>query len=486
MAEALSVRDVSFFMRNVRTRMPFRYGAATLTSVPILHVLIEAEMADGTIAQGTAADILPPKWFDKDPEKSYQDNVEDLVFVARAAAQAYTDASATPRSVFNIWRQGYDATLAAGDGRSLNHLTSSHGSTLMERALIDAVGRARGRTYHDMLVATDNPLGIDLGSILPALEGVVPAQSLPTTPRTSVAIRHTVGLADPIRDAEVAEAELLQDGLPQSLQAYLREQGLRWLKLKVNGDLESDLQRLHAIAAIVAEVAGSSEVLVSLDGNEQYAELDSFVELLSKLESELPHFYASIRYIEQPLERSIALDPTHSSGIAAVGRRKPMLIDESDGDLEAFSQAVELGYRGVSTKNCKGLFKAIANQALAQRRTASGEGVFFLTGEDLMNLPIVPVHQDLTHVAALGIDHVERNGHHYVRGIDHLSMGERQRLLADHGDMYQADGDSGFLRVTLGQVNIQSLQCPGLGSGDNVDTAAMTPLEDWNFGSLAE
>ena len=487
MAERLSIRDVRFYMRNVRTRMPFRYGVATLTSVPILHVLVEAELAGGTRAAGVAADILPPKWFDKDPAKSYADNIDDLVFVARAAARVYAEASKTPSGVFNIWREGYAETLAAGDGRSLNHLTSSHGSTLMERALIDATGRALDRTYHEMLVGADNPLGIDLDAVLPALTGMCPAEAVAPAPRAKIAIRHTVGLADPIRDKDVWVADRLDDGLPQSLESYLRTQGLRWLKVKVNGDLLADVDRLRDIATVVHEVAGSGAVSISLDGNEQYTELDSFAELLTRVESQLPAFYGAIRYIEQPLERGVALDPAQATGIAAVTRRKPMVIDESDGDLDAFERAVDLGYRGVSTKNCKGLFKALANAALARRLTAgeSASGGFFLTGEDLMNLPVVPVHQDLTHVAALGIDHVERNGHHYVRGIDHLSPGERRRLLDEHPDMYRGAGDSGHLNVVDGILDIRSLQRPGLGTGDNVDTGAMTTLDDWTFDSLS-
>lgn len=484
MAEALSLKDVRFCMRNVRTRMPFRYGVATLTSVPILHVLIEAELADGTPAPGVAADILPPKWFDKDPDKDYEDNVNDLLFAAHAAAAAYSDASQSPVSVFDAWSAGYAETLSAGDGRGLNHLTASHGSTLLERALIDAVGRARGRTYHEMLRADDNPLGIDLGAVLPALAGVATAAAVAPTPRDSIAIRHTVGLADPLRDADIDGADKLDDGLPQSLEAYLREQGLRWLKIKVNGDLPADLDRLRAIAAVVADVA-AQEVEVSLDGNEQYGELDSFVELLDRIESEVPSLYRTIRYIEQPLERSVALDDEQAAGIAAVGARIPMLVDESDGDLDSFTQAVALGYRGVSTKNCKGLIKALANSALARKLSAEGKGAFFLTGEDLMNLPIVPVQQDLTHVAALGIDHAERNGHHYVRGIDHLSERERKRLLQEHPDMYQPAAGSGRLQVTDGHITVSSLQRPGLGVGGNVDESAMTPLSDWTFDSLA-
>ena len=72
-------------MRNVHTRMPFKYGAAVLTAVPILHVVAQGALKNGTPVQGVAADILPPKWFDKDPAKSYEDNVADLLWAARAA-----------------------------------------------------------------------------------------------------------------------------------------------------------------------------------------------------------------------------------------------------------------------------------------------------------------------------------------------------------------------------------------------------------------
>ena len=95
MPAKLSIKEIRFFMRNVRTRMPFKYGAATLTSVPILHLSLTAEYADGTTSQGWAADILPPKWFDKDPAKDYADNVADLIWAARTAARVYGEAART-------------------------------------------------------------------------------------------------------------------------------------------------------------------------------------------------------------------------------------------------------------------------------------------------------------------------------------------------------------------------------------------------------
>ena len=50
-AVAVSLKEVRFYMRNVRTRMPFKYGVAVLTSVPILHVVARCELIDGTVVE---------------------------------------------------------------------------------------------------------------------------------------------------------------------------------------------------------------------------------------------------------------------------------------------------------------------------------------------------------------------------------------------------------------------------------------------------
>jgi hypothetical protein len=474
----LSVKQIEFFMRNVRTRMPFRYGVATLTSVPILHVAMGAELEDGRRARGVAADILPPKWFDKEPAKTYQDNVEDLLFSARAAAKAYAQAGSTPKTVFALWHQGYAATLQEGDGRGLNHLTAGHGSTLMERALIDALGKAMGLSYHQLL--KENLLGLDFARIHPELEGMAPAQAIAPQPLRRMYVRHTVGLADPILTADISPQEQLDDGLPQSLEEYVDRQRLRYFKVKVSGQLESDLERLAAIASLLDRL--ERPYFATLDGNEQYRDVESFLELLQRLkEKRLERFYRSILYIEQPLERGLALDPRLAQGIPRISAEKPMLIDESDGDLETFKQALTLGYLGVSSKNCKGLIKALANQALVRKLNG---GRYFLTGEDLMNLPVVPLHQDLAHLAALGIEHAERNGHHYVRGLDHLSPKERQECRKVHPGLYHSEGDFMYLDVREGRLDISSLHAPGLGVGLDTDVESMMPLDQWEFASL--
>lgn len=475
-ASEISVKAVDFYMRNVRTRMPFKYGAATLTSVPILHVAATVEVDGYGCCRGVAADILPPKWFDKDPGKEYDRNVEDLLWSARRAAEAYLNGGTG--SVFDLWHRAYWDVVRDGDEQGLNRLTSAHGSTLMERAAIDAVGVASGLPYHALV--RDGILGIDLGRLYPELEGTSAAAALAPAPVDSMYVRHTVGLADPIRRDDIAVGDRLEDGLPQALEEYIDRQGIAYFKIKVNGNLEADCERLARVAALLDEKAG--DYRVTLDGNEQYHDMGPFVELLDRLEGEerFRRFFAAVLYIEQPLDRGLALDPALADGIRAVAARKPMLVDESDGDLGVYKEAVGLGYTGVSSKNCKGLFKAIANQALALSLGGEAAG-YFLSGEDLMNLPVVPLQQDLTHLAALGVRHAERNGHHYVRGLEHMSDAERTACLERHGALYGAQG----LRVSAGRLDLSSLQVPGLGVGMDMDTASMVPLDRWDFASLA-
>ena len=107
------------------------------------------------------------------------------------------------------------------------------------------------------------------------------------------------------------------------------------------------------------------------------------------------------------------IDKEAEKWIRKAAERKPLLIDEADGSVNAFKKALAVGYSGTSHKNCKGVFKSLLNHALAVHRSFKGQAAF-LSGEDLQNLPVVPLHQDFTTLGILGLTHCERNGHHYL------------------------------------------------------------------------
>lgn len=485
-AKAVRVRAVEacFYVRNVRTRMPFRYGVAQLVGYPILHVRLEVEVEGGIRAEGVAADALPPKWFDKNPHKDFRDNVNDLLAVTSAARDVYlsTHEFLTP---FRLSLEGWSAVMAFADEAGLNHLTAGFGAALFERAVLDAVGHALNTPCATLL--RENFVGVEMAAVHPELGALEPQDVLPEHPLDRMWIRHTVGLSDPLRTEDIAPAERVDDGLPQSLEEYIARHRLRYFKIKVSGDTDADLLRLGEIAVLL-DAHIEEPYYITLDGNEQYKSLEPFFVLVEELrrQERFRRFFSSILFIEQPLERSVALSDHLSLEIGALSGIRPVIVDESDSEWDTFKKAMAIGYRGVSAKNCKGVYKSLMNQALARLYSErSIEGIrYFLSGEDLINTAIVPLHQDLTTLVTLGIHHAERNGHHYVRGLMHLSERERQGCLTVHSDMYALRDGIPQLNVVEGQITIGSLQVAGYGVGVLTDYEAMTPLEDWSFESL--
>jgi hypothetical protein len=65
---------IELYERPVALRIPFRFGAATVTHAPQAFVRARIQLGDGASggaeAQGAAAELMIPKWFDKSPEKS--------------------------------------------------------------------------------------------------------------------------------------------------------------------------------------------------------------------------------------------------------------------------------------------------------------------------------------------------------------------------------------------------------------------------------
>ena len=122
-----------------------------------------------------------------------------------------------------------------------------------------------------------------------------------------------------------------------------------------------------------------------------------------------------------------------SRSIEPLARLRPVIIDESDGELSSFPTALRLGYAGVSSKNCKGFYKSILN---ASRVAGLGPG-HFMSAEDLTTLPGVSLQQDLALVSLLGMTHVERNAHHFVDGMSFASEAEQKAFVSAHRALYE-------------------------------------------------
>jgi L-alanine-DL-glutamate epimerase-like enolase superfamily enzyme len=443
---------LDFFEREVRLRLPFRFGVVTLKAAPQAFVRARIRLENGVEGEGGAAELLAPKWFDKALVLSNEQNFQQLRTSLRLAREAYLAGGVN--TAYGHFIAHYPEQIAAAARRGLNRLTACFGPALIDRAALDALCRALGVSFYE------------------AVRGNLPVMDVPRPflqslqPARRIAARHTVGLVD--RLTAGGARPRANDGLPETLEEVIERYGHRWFKLKVSGNMRADLDRLEAIAAVLDRLP--EPYATTLDGNEQFEHASGVLELWRCLKTapRLARLLASVAFIEQPISRQNAL----AADVSALARERPVLIDESDDSLDAFARARALGYAGVSSKACKGFYKSILN-AVRCREWNREEGTqrYFLSGEDLTTQAGLAVQQDLALASILGLRHVERNGHHYVNGMAGLPEEEQAAFLAAHPDLYERSHGAVRLRIVRGELAIGSLACPGFASG---------ALPDWN------
>ena len=466
------ITGASIHQIQLKTRMPFKYGIATMTEVPMVFVRIEAEI-DGTKTAGIASDLLPPKWFTKVPEDPLEKEISDMLQVIRKAlSQALGQAA---DSAFDLWQLIYDRQSRWAEANNIPALLAHFGTSLVERALIEATCKAGNKTLGQALLS--GSLGFEPGRIHSCLEGQSASSLLPKTPLAKVQARHTVGLGDPLDSSQIDADDRIDDTLPQSLDQCIQAYGLRHFKIKINGDIEWDLDRLKNVAKCIEQHA-NSDFAFSLDGNEQFQSVTAFRDHWNILhaEPELETFFDHLLFIEQPLNRDVALNESLKSEFDQWPDRPAVIIDESDATLESLPQALAIGYAGTSHKNCKGIFKGIANACLLEHHRRNGTETV-MSGEDLCNVGPVAVIQDLAVMATLGIESVERNGHHYMAGLSQFPERTREQVLNAHDGLYKTS-ETGWptLAICNGEIDLTSVNTQAFGTGFELDLSVFSEI----------
>jgi hypothetical protein len=450
----LAVRDITFFERPVRFIRPFRFGAVVINAASQAFVRAEIEVEGKGISVGASAEMLVPKWFDKRAHLAPEDTVSELRRSLMIARELYL-ADSEFETAFGLHARRIAAQLEACAQEDIPPLAAAYGPAEIDKAILDALLRCAGVDFFDGMIG--NIAGIDAG-LSPDLQDGDLAQFLAGRKRLErVAIRHTVGLDDQVEGAGgVADTK--------------ENSGARYFKLKLNGDPKADVDRLIRIGKQLATL--SRDYSVSLDANEQYADLDALGELVDRLDrdSALMPIAAKLLYIEQPMPRDIF----RQSPLGALTARD-FIIDEADDSYDAFPTARALGYRGISSKSCKGIYKAVVNATRAAKWSGKSEK-FFVTAEDLTCQAGLGVQQDLALGAFIGVTHAERNGHHYVDGFGDAPTAEARAFLAAHPDLYAGDGNAIRLSVHDGDLLTGSLTAPGFASSVHPDWSGLSTL----------
>ncbi|MCX8091954.1 MAG: hypothetical protein N3I86_13645 [Verrucomicrobiae bacterium] len=474
MTDRFTLAPFEFFVHRTRTRFPFRYGIASMTEVPHLFARTHVQ-TDAAASVGLASEGLPPKWFTKNPVTTFEQDLPEMYAVIGHAAKLAVEIARRPVTFFEFWRELDRQQTGWAQARGLAPLLANLGVSLIERAVLDGLCRATGEPLHRLVL--DNRLGIRLGELYPELGRAEPRDLLRRRPLDWCFVRHTVGLGDPLSAGDIPEAERVDDGLPQDLERCIRAYGLRYFKVKLFGDPARDFPRLADLGRLFERETGG-DFVVTLDGNENFKDFGAFREFWRAAQAEpaLQNLSPRLWVVEQPVHRDHALDEAVARVLSNWPGQPLLIVDESDGALGDVRRALGLGYAGASHKSCKGIVKGLANACLlAARRRAGRHGV--LTGEDLCTLGPVALLQDLATMALFGIEHVERNGHHYYRGLSLWPEQWQIATLEAHGDLY-ARHAAGFaaVRIGRGQISLQTVNDAPFGVRPLFDPSGFEPL----------
>jgi hypothetical protein len=460
----IAVRDISFFERPIPFAKPFRFGSVVITSSVQVFVRAGIEIEGNGPSIGASAEMMASKWFDKRAHLSPQQTIDGLRRALSIARELYL-----ARSGFDT-AFGHHAAIIAAQVEAcakedIPPLAAGFGPAEIDKAILDALLRGLGVNFFDGMAA--NIAGVD-ARLSPDLGDDAIAQFLAGRRRLErVAIRHTVGMDDKVEgEGGVADAH--------------ENAGARYFKLKLNGDPTHDAERLIRIGSELAKLP--HQYKVTLDANEQYADLSALGALVERLDrdSALKPIAERLLYIEQPMPRDI----TRQSPLGALAGRD-FIIDEADDSYDAFPAARVLGYRGISSKSCKGIYKSVINAARVAKWSADG-GRYFISGEDLTCQAGLGVQQDLALGALIGVTHAERNGHHYVDGFADTPAAEAEAFLAAHPDLYIRDGNIIRLSIHDGDLLTGSLATPGFATSVHPEWSALPPLQQPKVKTLQE
>jgi len=464
MSPRLSLREISFFERPVRFARPFRFGAVVLNAASQVFVRAKVDIEGRGSSTGASAELLVPKWFDKRADLSPEQTVDELRRSLEIARELYLAGSGFD-TAFGLHATRITSQIAACAKEDIPPLAAAYGPAEIDKAILDALLRGMSANFFDGMAG--NIAGVDARLSSDLKDDDITRFLARSRRLARIAIRHTVGLDDVIEG---------KGGVAD----YEENAGARYFKLKLNGDPQADAARLIRIGGELATLP--FDYRITLDANEQYADLSALRALVARVKDDaaLSPIAARLLYIEQPMPRDI----TRTSPLGELASFD-FIIDEADDSCDAFPAARALGYRGISSKSCKGIYKSIINATRAGK-WSTNEEKFFVTAEDLTCQAGLAVQQDTALGALIGITHAERNGHHYVDGFGDTPASEAEAFLTAHPDLYERRENRIRLAIHDGDLVTESLVKPGFATGTHPAWPTMAPLRQPKAKTLKE
>ncbi len=401
----IRVASIQHSFEDFQYRTPYKFGGREVDRVTLLNVRCRVESRAGKSAEGFASMTMGNVWAWPSPTLSYDQTLgamKDLAVRIRKITADHQE-HGHPIDLNMGLEPEYLKAAPAGMPKLAVLVTASP----FDAAIHDAFGRLHNRncysTYGVDLLPRD--LSYYLG---PDFKGEHLSRYVQQTPKPRVPLFHSVGASDPIFPADVSKP--INDGLPETLGAWIEYNGLTHIKIKLNGDdVAWDVDRVAAIEQAAIQAQRKRNVRnwhYCLDFNERCASSAALLEFLRRLKEKSPNALDRILYLEQPTKRDLKAD--RANVMHGPAKIKPVVIDESLTDIESLMLARDMGYSGAALKACKGQSQVMLMAAVAQKHK------MFLCVQDLTCPGASLIHSVGLAAYVPGTAGVEANARQYV------------------------------------------------------------------------
>lgn len=363
----IRIDDIELYYLSIATDQTLSFGAVHVHRVSVVRVGIRAHrVAGGAAAVGWADAPLNLAWaWPGFPEREAEETARSMIGAIRSGL-VYTTVPEDPfvwfREVLTPLVDRTTSEHAAPLGETIPELLASLVAAPFDLAWHDLFGTIHGRSSWDLYrppwVTGDLAEACPVtGSARVLLDGVYPADILNQKPKTRLPAWHLVGISDPVEEP----------ANPRDLSHWIRRDGLRALKVKLNGaDPEAAADRL---IAIMGATRNTTVRLLSVDFNGTLPDREACSEFTRRVTASRAAAGApSLVLVEQPFGSAPFPHPPAWEDPRFDGGPPPIFaLDESITTAESVLTAHAAGWDAVVVKTCKTQTRAIVLAAIARR-----------------------------------------------------------------------------------------------------------------------
>ena len=374
MSQSTDVRivDAVCSFEPVPFRAPLKFGGRVVENCILINVDVTVEDQQGNHEVGTGSMPLGNVWAwpTELPGETTERAMKDFAEKVTDLASQIPHCAHPLELMFDLTAEyshlAKTIAVQCGIEEAFPELAQLVAASPIDAAVHDAYGRLHNLNSYDTL--SSEFMNDDLSDYLDdQFDGEYLDQYTLREPKERMPLYHLIGALDPLTRDDVTDDP--KDGLPVTLDEWIKADGLTHLKIKLAGDnFEWDVERVARIEAAAVEAQaeqGCTEWFYSLDFNEKCESANYVLDFLRKIQADTPDAYDRIQYIEQPTSRDLKAHPEIK--LHEVSKLKPVVVDEALVNYESLLLAREQGYTGVALKACKGQSESLCLAAAAQK-----------------------------------------------------------------------------------------------------------------------